>query len=360
MAKVLLIDDDQSIRDTIGVLLRANGYEVLTANEGLAGAKLARSLRPDLVITDVVMKPVDGFTTLSILRQHSSTRRIPVVMITGLAEEISAARKGMALGADDYLVKPFEPAELIGVIRSLVERRQIALRAAVDLVERLTRMLRREGGEGLEREFQQLGQINGRLAELAGPGQAGRVRSLQQRSAAMLLRLRADTHNALVLTQLEALAGNEDAVEALRGGGRCELAAVAEGVARRVAGEAQRPADLNLAFQPGEVAANAEVVAKLVEELVRHAFEASPPESVVGLQGGPSAKGMHLRVTHSGSPQPPADTSPETAEFVRTEPPVEDKPGIALARRMVELHGGKLVISTKPDGTGVMLVDLPH
>ena len=116
--RALVVDDSAPVRDLVVVNLELEGFEVRSAPDGEAGAALAASWRPDVITLDVVMPRLDGFGTLARLRADEGTASIPVVLVTGRALAADRAR-GEALGADAYLTKPFEPAELVAVVRHL-------------------------------------------------------------------------------------------------------------------------------------------------------------------------------------------------------------------------------------------------
>lgn len=121
MARILVIDDDQAIAELIKVNLDLLGHQVSTANDGMKGLALAQQNRPDLIVLDVMMPDLDGFTVCQRLRQNSSTAGIPVLMLTALGMTKDKV-KGFDSGADDYLTKPFEIPELQVRVRALLRR----------------------------------------------------------------------------------------------------------------------------------------------------------------------------------------------------------------------------------------------
>ena len=106
MSKILIIDDDTAILELIKVNLELLGHEAITASDGVRGFALARQELPDLIILDVMMPDVDGFTVASRIRNNPSTKDIPILMLTALSM-IQDKTKGFDAGVDDYLVKPF-------------------------------------------------------------------------------------------------------------------------------------------------------------------------------------------------------------------------------------------------------------
>ncbi|MEG4404487.1 EAL domain-containing response regulator [Microcoleus sp. MON2_D5] len=123
MKKILVIEDEQLIRENILKLLKAEGFDVTGAENGAQGLYAAVSNVPDVIICDVMMPELDGYGVLVALRSNPVTATVPFVFLTGKAER-SEMRQGMELGADDYLTKPFSKAELVGAISSRLKKQE--------------------------------------------------------------------------------------------------------------------------------------------------------------------------------------------------------------------------------------------
>lgn len=115
------MDDDEVIRQLIAVNLNLEGFEVVTATDGQDCLDQVLEVRPDVVTLDVMMPQLDGWTTAQRLREDEATRHIKVVLITARAQD-DDKRRGREIGVDAYLTKPFDPAELIQVVRDLVKK----------------------------------------------------------------------------------------------------------------------------------------------------------------------------------------------------------------------------------------------
>lgn len=115
MKKILLIEDNTDVRETTSEILELAKYRVLTAENGKEGVRIAQNELPDLIVCDIMMPELDGYGVLHMLGKDSSTANIPFIFLTAKAEK-SDQRKGMGLGADDYLTKPFENTELLNAI----------------------------------------------------------------------------------------------------------------------------------------------------------------------------------------------------------------------------------------------------
>ena len=119
MAKILLIEDEQALKQALQDALKYHGYSVMTAADGLSGLKLAESEKPDLVILDVMLPGLDGFEVCTRLR--ASGFQAPVLMLTARSEEVDRV-VGLELGADDYIVKPFSTRELMARVKAHLRR----------------------------------------------------------------------------------------------------------------------------------------------------------------------------------------------------------------------------------------------
>ena len=119
-ARILLVEDDPSIREVVAMGLRAAGFEVATAAEGEAGLAAWRAGRPDLVLLDVMLPRLDGLEVCRAIRREATT---PVVMLTARADTIDVV-VGLESGADDYVRKPFEMPELVARVRAALRRRR--------------------------------------------------------------------------------------------------------------------------------------------------------------------------------------------------------------------------------------------
>ena len=112
MAKtVLVIDDEDNIRECVTQALIMEGFAVLQAADGNEGVRLARKKKPDLILLDVQMDPIDGFQTLIILRKQTESANIPVLMLTGLSA-VKDINQATELGANGYIIKPFDVERL--------------------------------------------------------------------------------------------------------------------------------------------------------------------------------------------------------------------------------------------------------
>lgn len=137
MKKILLIEDNEEVRENTGEILELAGYAISTAEDGKEGVRIAKNETPDLIICDIMMPGLDGYGVLHILSRNASTSLIPFIFLTAKADK-SDFRKGMNLGADDYITKPFEETELLDAVESRIKKHEyFQSNASLDLIENL-------------------------------------------------------------------------------------------------------------------------------------------------------------------------------------------------------------------------------
>ena len=121
--RILVIEDEQNIRENLQELLEAKGYNIRTASNGKQGVLDAIEFRPHLILCDVMMPKMDGYKVLEYIRKTSIIQNTPFIFLTAKVDK-SDIRQGMELGADDYLTKPFTYKELLKAIETRLDRQQ--------------------------------------------------------------------------------------------------------------------------------------------------------------------------------------------------------------------------------------------
>ncbi|MBI5189161.1 MAG: response regulator [Nitrospirae bacterium] len=119
--RVMIIDDDESTHEVLGQYLRLSGYSVMDAMNALEGLSMLEETPPDLVLLDVQMPEMDGFQAMELIRRDKGLRDIPVIFLTSL-DRYNLKVKGLELGAEDYVVKPFNKAELMARVKAALRR----------------------------------------------------------------------------------------------------------------------------------------------------------------------------------------------------------------------------------------------
>ena len=124
MKSILVIDDNKDIRENTAEILDLAGYKTFTAENGKKGVDVAIREKPDVIICDIMMPELDGYGVLHLLKKNMETQEIPFIFLTAKTER-SDFRKGMEMGADDYITKPFEDIELLNAIEVRLKKMEV-------------------------------------------------------------------------------------------------------------------------------------------------------------------------------------------------------------------------------------------
>ncbi|MBW4691908.1 MAG: response regulator [Lyngbya sp. HA4199-MV5] len=361
MKKILVVEDEKSIRESLLDLLAVEGFSVLGAENGLLGVQLAQQHIPDLILCDVTMPWLDGYQVLAQLRQHADTSAIPFIFLTarGAKEDF---RQGMDLGADDFLAKPCTADELLSAIASrfykqaAVDRqsqKQLdALRSsiALSLPHELRTPLNGILGltEVLMDDFQNIDRHE--MLELAQG-----IHNAAERLSRLI-------QNFLLYAELEITARDPDRLLVLRSDETRLPEILIQNVATAIAQQEGREADLQLDLQNGTMQISDLKLKKIVEELVGNAFKFSPTGTFVTVETKAIDKGMLLVIRDRGRGMT-AEQLANLGAYMQFERTFYEQQGsglgLAIAKRLVELHEGTLAIDSVPGQYTTVEVTLP-
>jgi two-component system, OmpR family, response regulator MtrA len=146
MARVLVVDDDQALSEMLGIVLRAEGYEALFCDDGSKAQGIFKETKPDLVLLDLMLPGIDGIEVCKRIRSESG---VPIVMLTARGDTLDVV-KGLESGADDYIVKPFKPKELVARIKARLRKDDVkaeSLTLADLTIDVLGHSVKRDGKE---------------------------------------------------------------------------------------------------------------------------------------------------------------------------------------------------------------------
>ena len=135
--RILIVEDDELLRDNITEILISEGYDLISASNGLEGLKEAKRTKPDLIISDIMMPEIDGFEFLEKLLDDQELASTPIIFLTAKADKIYV-RKGMHLGADDYITKPFEISDLLDTVKIRLKKSENAKKDVKILQDEIT------------------------------------------------------------------------------------------------------------------------------------------------------------------------------------------------------------------------------
>jgi CheY-like chemotaxis protein/CRP-like cAMP-binding protein len=159
MKKILLIEDNREVRENTAEILELAGYDVATSADGKKGVEQVQKQKPDLIICDIMMPILDGFGVLHLLSKNQDTATIPFIFLTAKAER-SDLRKGMEMGADDYITKPFDKIELLNAVESRFKKADSIKKEYEKDIDGLTAFISDFGGKDALRNFIEGKKIN--------------------------------------------------------------------------------------------------------------------------------------------------------------------------------------------------------
>jgi signal transduction histidine kinase len=362
MKKILVIDDEEWLREMVQMALREKGFDVVEAENGAAGIEAARRELPDLILCDVNMEKVNGYLTLSALRNEPSTAAIPFILMTGLADN-AGMRQGMELGADDYLPKPFAIEALYAAVDARLKKaqamRQEAERKLADLRDNISMMLPHELRTPLN-GIVAYGEI---LAADAASLPAGEIAEMGRGIYDSGKRLERLVENFLIYAQIELLAADPQKVMVLRTKQTSSPSKLIEERARAQAQAARRENDLVLELAELPIPISEDHLAKVVEELVQNAFKFSEAGRQVCLKLFALANGVALSVSDQGRGFSTEHIT-KVGAYMQFDRKMHEQQGLGLgltiARRLTELHGGTLSIQSKRDSATTVTVKFPN
>ncbi|HBL14593.1 MAG TPA: hybrid sensor histidine kinase/response regulator [Cyanobacteria bacterium UBA11162] len=367
MKKILVIEDEESVRENLMDLLNAEDFEVLGAGDGCTGLNLAQQHLPDLIVCDVMMPKLDGFGVLNSLRKNPATAIIPFMFLTARTDKTDL-RQGMELGADDYLTKPFTRAELLGAISSRLQK-QVAIdqqqaKKMDGLRNRITQSLPHEMRSPLN-SILGFSQLLVEEAEFLERQEIKEMSSSIYKSGQRLHRL---IQNFLLYAELEVISTDCDRIQSLRSSQISSAAPVIEKMIRQQAKQVNREGNLQIELENSNIKIAKSRLEKIVEELSDNAFKYSAPGTpvrVVGTRisrGNPAESFYALSVSNCGRGMSTAQIA-ELGAYRQFDCKFYTQQGSGLGlivtKRLAELIGGELTIESTPNEQTTVRVVLP-
>ncbi|MEG4027562.1 MULTISPECIES: response regulator [unclassified Microcoleus] len=361
MAKILVIEDEEAIRENILELLEAENFEGIGAINGKVGIKLAIEQIPDLILCDMMMPEVDGHGVLKALRSEPLTATIPFIFLTAKADKVDI-RTGMELGADDYITKPCTPQELLKAIAIRLEKQKTISRQSQKTLDELRTNISMSLPHELRTPLNAiLGFSELILSEYQVLEEADILEMIGQiqTSGHRLYRL---IQNFLLYAELEIAATNPELLKEMRNSEFSCVKSLLSQKARQQAKHANRTDDLQLNLQDSSVAIDSVRLAKIVEELLDNAFKFSLEGTPVLLSTFVENQTFLLSVKDQGRGMT-TDQIAQLEAYRQFDRKLYQQAGLglglAIVQRLVELHGGEFKIESLPQQETIVSVSLP-
>ena len=357
--KILVIEDNQQVRENIVEILDNEGFEMHQAENGIIGIEQSKKVQPDLILCDIMMPDMDGYDVLIHLRKNVLTSTIPFIFLTA-KDTREDLRKGMQLGADDYISKPFTIDEILDAVNTRIHRIKEFKKKSEEKLNELTENL----GLPIAKE------INEPLKAIIGfSGMV--ITEYNQMEKAELVEFVSLIYNAgmklnkivlktMLYYRLEALSVQQDDMKDLLNQKINNSKKITEGICKEIANSAGRADDLMLMLEECDLRIPEHFYKELLKELLENAFNFSPKNTLVKVISGVEKHKMVISIIDEGIGMSDAQIS-NIGAFMQFNKDVYNQEGIGLgitiAKRILRLFDGSFSINSKQGmGTIVKIV----
>ena len=358
MKKILVIDDAEFILESTTTLLKFEGYEVLTAENGRIGTDIAFAETPDLILCDISMPELDGYEVLDKVRSNPSTLTTPFIFLTAFTEKKNM-RLGMEKGADDYLIKPFNREELLAAINTQWKKTSHFEKQMQEKVEEVGHNITNT----LPHEFRTvLNQVLGSAKymsenyEIVEPDEIRELSDYILDSSKRLLKI---TENYLIFSRIEIYANSPKKKKQLRTFTTDEPAAMLQDLSALIANKYKRESDIRMQTESENISIemSTESFHKIIDELVDNALKFSDDSTPIEINNWIENGEFFVSIRDQGRGMTNEQIR-NVGAYMQFERTLYEQQGIglglAISKKLVELHSGKFKIESEP-GKGTMI-----
>lgn len=361
MKKILVIEDEQAVRDSIVEILNSEDFYALSAENGQVGVQMADEFQPNLILCDVMMPKLDGYGVLTQVRQNIKTATIPFVFLTANADKTDF-RQGMTLGADDYLTKPFTHSELLEAIAARIGKQMTIEQQSQQQLDELRQSISLSLPHELSTTLTVINGLSQMLIEDYATASPAEILEMAESIHANSNRLHRLVQNFLLIAKLELLATNPEQIAMLQRERLGDTEAVITAIARSKAEQYHREIDLQLDLAPISAKISEPKLKKITEELLDNAFKFSSEGSQVRVFSASHQDDFVLHIIDYGHGMT-VEQIAKVGAYMQFDRDRLEQPGnglgLAIAKRLIELHGGKLTLESIPDQQTIVRVALP-
>ena len=359
MKKILVIEDNDSLRDNIEEILEIEGFEAAGAQNGQVGIDKAIELLPDLIISDVNMPLVDGFGVLEALRANPETKTIPFVFLT-VKKSIDDIRTGMSLGANDYLPKPFNNAELVEVVNKRLQMRDDIAAEENEKYDELKNVVGLPIAKVIDEPLRKIERLANLLRSDTSEIKMSDVMEIAQLIETGAVKLRNDIVKILYFYRVQALKNNGEELTSLQTMTTSDAAAQISAISEEMAQNFGRKADLFVHADDSTLRFPEEFLEFCIKELVENAFKYSARNCPVKVTGAQKGKTYQITIQDQGigfDGKSIEDIHPYTKISKGSE--VSDGLGLGLynVKHLVQLFDGTIELQAEEGvGTSITLL----
>lgn len=344
LERILIIEDETDLRESIIDFLEIEGFKCLEAADGIEGIELARRELPDMIICDIKMPGLNGHDVLKELRRDSRTSTIPFIFLTALLDK-SDVRKGMDLGADDYLTKPFLTEDLLSAIKTRLNKTQEIKERFQELRQNITQKLPHELRTPLVSIIGYAQLLMDRYKENQDPAIIEYSKSIYDAG----IRLNKMIQNFLVYTKLKFASNDSNFRVEFHAEPTLITNALITSIADSIAVKYHRKADLFVRGSDGVIKIALSEFKLILEEIIDNAFKFSVSENKVEISTKIQANDFVISVKDHGRGMTEEQINKIDAyvQFERDEFEQQGMGlGLTISQNLVEMYGGKLKIES--------------
>ena len=356
MTCILVIEDEDLIRDSLEDLLTLEGFEVVTAENGTKGVNLAIQTHPDLIICDVMMPRLNGYEVLQQVRQYDKLNTTPFLFLTSMADRRSS-RKGMTLGADDYLDKSCTKDELLEAIAVRLNKQKVIAHQIEEKMEALRSSITLALPHELQTPLSGIIGLSELMILQSTELMPEDIHECAQGIHSSAERLHRLIQNYLLYSKLLILRSQK--TTKMEVPIPCQSHVIITDVSQKKADQCDRSDDLEMSIATTELLVTDEHLSKIVGELLDNAFKYSPKGSKVVLKSQVGDKQWLFTVQDYGRGMTEEQIA-SIGAYMQFERQFYEQQGMGLglsiAQSLVELYGGKLdIYSDGKEGTKIAI-----
>jgi len=359
--KILVVDDEKDLRTVIRDVLIDSGYEPFLAENGSLGLALAKTVLPDLILCDIQMPSMNGYELLNTVKMDPELSKIPFVFMTGVNVGQYDLRKGMDLGADDYLTKPFSTEDLINAIETRLRKKLLWQKFFESTMEKthtgfillLSNELQLLVMDILEHAQSLL------TAKSVSPESVQRAAQMISISGKRLSHLH---ENILYYAMLQLWVKDQEKIDSLRQEITPSYLSVLHSILHENSRAKQRKDSISITCTDSPLQMSPADFGKIIDELVDNACKYSDPGRPVSITSDQTQTEVRLTILDEGRGMSLQEIN--TIESLmqneqRTHRPTESGLGLTIVKTIAELYGGNLVIKSDENKGTTVMVTLP-
>ena len=344
MSKILIIEDDKPILESIEDYLQEEGYECLTATRGTEGINIAKKELPDIILCDIKMPGLSGHQVLKELRGNTRTSSIPFIFLSALVDQ-QDLRTGMVLGADDYITKPFQPEDLLGSIETRLEKYAILRKRMEDIKDSISLSLPHE----LQTPLVTIMGYADMLTDKFSDNSDSEALEFSKAILEAGLRLNRLIKNFIFYEKLKQLSTDKKLIDQKKGNSNITPDLIHKS-ANKVAERYERKIDLLINAKQAKVNLPEDYFSTLFEELLDNAFKFSERGTEVSVKSKLNEKFYELTITDEGRGMTKEQISAIGAYLQFERDKYEQQGlglGLTISMKIAELFGGELNIKSE-------------